>query len=484
MIKELIKLRSLQGVAAVLMAVVTVTSVGISSVGAIDADPGERYRAEQLPQDSQMQLRSQTLQIEPGEQFEAECPPTITCIVVPAAYQMNGNDPGNFGNYSKANRPHDMKIDSIVTHDTEGDLESVLELFQNPLAYVSSHYVIDTDGTVYQMVPTKDVAWHAGNWRYNSHSIGIEHVGFASQSGGYTDAMYKSSAELVKWLSNKFDIPKDRQHALLAHDNVPAPSTGRIGNMHVDPGPYWNWQQHATYAGLPMYSNIGLSDKFVTVAPLWSKNKQEVTGCWPTEELCVPATRESTNFAYLRTNPDKNAALISDPVAGAGSTHISNGNARVFYGQTFAVADTKLKSEGVWYKIWVNGTTGWLLSPWTAPTAFPAKSGGRYVTSKNGQATAPVYGAAIPKLEEYPDDFDPPAGAISNPTPLGGYTVNTGQRYRVIEGPMKASYFYDWTIDNSLPYEETNFMGEDNYYLIQYGNRQYFVNANDVEVKS
>ena len=52
-----------------------------------------------------------------------------------------------------------------MIHDTEVGYDDTIAEFQNSHAYVSSHYVLRSkDGHVTQMVPTKDVAWHAGNW--------------------------------------------------------------------------------------------------------------------------------------------------------------------------------------------------------------------------------------------------------------------------------------------------------------------------------
>ena len=43
-----------------------------------------------------------------------------------------------------------------------------------------------SDGLVTQMVPTKDMAWHAGNKSINKHSIGIEHEGYAIKAAAGT----------------------------------------------------------------------------------------------------------------------------------------------------------------------------------------------------------------------------------------------------------------------------------------------------------
>ena len=36
---------------------------------------------------------------------DAECPNGLACRVIPAAYQQNSDDPGDYGNYDLATRP-------------------------------------------------------------------------------------------------------------------------------------------------------------------------------------------------------------------------------------------------------------------------------------------------------------------------------------------------------------------------------------------
>ena len=76
-----------------------------------------------------------------------------------------------------------------------------------------------SDGHIAQHVKAKDVAWHAGNWYVNAKSIGLEHEGYAARGTWYTEAMYRSSAKLVRYLADRYDIPLDRQH-ILGHDVV------------------------------------------------------------------------------------------------------------------------------------------------------------------------------------------------------------------------------------------------------------------------
>lgn len=415
----------------------------------------------------------------------AECPPTIRCIVVPAAYQVNNGDVVDYGNYDVANRPHSIEIDSIVVHDGEGTCQQIIDAFQNPRHYASTQYVVCRDGTVFQMVRNQDVPWHAGNWWYNMHSIGIEHEGHAAYgSTDYTLQMYLASAELVKYLVALFGISPEN---IIGHDNVPAPRAVALAGMHTDPGPYWNWGLYMLLiTGRPTLPSWSLTSEQIKIAPLWPLHKPVVTGCSEGDNGCVPEKPQPANFVYLRTESRLDAPLFVDPVLGPGTTDIKNNNARLFWGQTFMVADRRVGDAGVWYKVWVNGATGWFHSPWNAPTTARAEST-EYVTPQAGQASAPVYGRPSPELSVYPAELlaSPPGSfwiprlAPTDPLP---YHMQAGQKYRLITKMVANDHLYTWTIDGSYPYEGTVFRGQTLYYQIEYGGRIGFVKASDVDV--
>jgi N-acetyl-anhydromuramyl-L-alanine amidase AmpD len=137
-------------------------------------------------------------------------------------------------NYTVANRETDYPINYVVIHTTQGSYAGAISWFQNPSAKVSAHYVVrSSDGQVTQMVREKDIAWHAGNWTYNTQSIGIEHEGWVNDASWYTDAMYRASAAITRHVALKYGIPMDRSH-IIGHNEVP-------GATHTDPGPHWNW---------------------------------------------------------------------------------------------------------------------------------------------------------------------------------------------------------------------------------------------------
>lgn len=136
-------------------------------------------------------------------------------------------------------------IQGIVIHDTEGSFASSIRTLQNPRVDGSAHFVVSRTGEIVQLVPVTDVAWQAGDHWWNLHAIGIEHVGHA-RYGGYTDAEYRASAELVAYLAHRWGIPLDRSH-VIGHDEVPDPNhPGRFGGVdhHTDPGPRWRWAHY------------------------------------------------------------------------------------------------------------------------------------------------------------------------------------------------------------------------------------------------
>src|SRR5919199_6632761 len=119
--------------------------------------------------------------------------------------------PANSSNYVAANRPNSEPIDTIILHVTQGSFAGTVSWFSSPKSGVCTHYTIRaSDGFIAQSVREKDIARHAGNWSYNQTSIGIEHEGYFNDPSWFTDAMFRSSAQLAAYLANKYQIPIDR----------------------------------------------------------------------------------------------------------------------------------------------------------------------------------------------------------------------------------------------------------------------------------
>ncbi|MGW0211602.1 N-acetylmuramoyl-L-alanine amidase [Streptomyces sp. NPDC003233] len=392
-----------------------------------------------------------------------ECPKSVSCEAVWAPYAQFGND--DYGNHDLGDRPVSQSIKYIVIHDTEGAWDGVLNLIQDP-TYVSWNYTIrSTDGLIAQHVKAKDVAWHAGNWYVNAKSIGIEHEGFlANPDAWYTEAMYRSSARLVRYLAAKYAIPLDRQH-ILGHDNVPGPTTSTIPGMHTDPGPYWDWRHYFQLLGHPFKRAGGKHNGLVTILPDYSANQPAYTGCTTSGEAC---TAHGSSEVRLYSDHDVNAPLIKDIGLKQDPTEdVNDLSSRVSTGQQYAVADR----WGRWTAIWYLGQKAWFQNPVKAPTAVPAK--GLVITPKDGLASIPVYGRAYPEKDAYPAGV--PAQSV---VPLP-YTIPAGQKY-VVGDEVPGEYYYSVTFTTD---SHRVVLGKDLYYEIQYGHRVEFVRAADVTLE-
>ena len=164
-------------------------------------------------------------------------------------------EPASPSNYTVADRPYDLPIQRIVIHVAEGGFASTYRWFQDPAAQASAHYLVSQTGQVAQMVPERDIAWHAGNWAYNETSIGIEHAGYTAL-GDFTQAEYLASAHLSAYLVRKYTIVPDRTH-IIGHYQVPDPfHPGEYGGAdhHTDPGPHWNWDLYMGF--IRLYADV------------------------------------------------------------------------------------------------------------------------------------------------------------------------------------------------------------------------------------
>lgn len=398
-----------------------------------------------------------------------ECPRTVACEWIPAPYEKYGPGAGDYGNHDLSDRPARQQIEYIVIHDTEESWATTLKLVQDP-TYVSWHYSLRSlDGQIAQHVKTKDVAWQAGNWCVNAKSVGLEHEGFAAQGTWYTEAMYRSSAKLVRYLAHKLGVPLDRQH-IIGHDNVPGTLPSTVHRMHTDPGPYWDWAHYFDLMHAPFRSTGTARTGLVTFDPDFATNRPAFTGC---VTIGVPCQPRSSSAVILHSAPSENAPLVNDrglrPDGTPDTMDIADHGARASAGQTYAIADR----QGDWTAIWYLGQKAWFHNPDCAPTA--KWSLGLVATPKPGKAAILVYGRAYPEATAYP------AGVpYQRLTPLQ-YTFLAGQRY-VVGGLLHGEYYRVTTFDGSSPGDWTVISGGHRYVQIQFGHRIMYVNLDDVQL--
>lgn len=98
---------------------------------------------------------------------------------------------------------------SVRRNDLPGDLN------------VSSHFVVDRDGRIYQLMPETWMARHVIG--LNHYAIGIENIGGIDGKDDLTDAQTKANAFLVCYLKNKYPQIKDLigHNEYLRYKNTP-----------------------------------------------------------------------------------------------------------------------------------------------------------------------------------------------------------------------------------------------------------------------
>ena len=144
-------------------------------------------------------------------------------------------------NYNKIIRSSNS-IKFIVIHYTgmQSERESLKRLV-NPKFKVSSHYLINEKGEIYNLVNERRIAWHAGKscWlkfkNLNKNSIGIELVNKGHHLG-YENFRKKQILSLIKLCKKLIIKYKIKQKNIIGHSDI-APM------RKIDPGEKFPWKQ-------------------------------------------------------------------------------------------------------------------------------------------------------------------------------------------------------------------------------------------------
>ena len=133
-------------------------------------------------------------------------------------------------NYTPGNT---SRIKYIVIHyvGALGGAKANCEYYGGGNRGASAHYYVDFDGSVWQSVEDKNIAWHCGASSYvhpecrNANSLGIEmcvrkrdtsHLNASDKDWYFEDATVKAAAQLVKMLMEKYGVEAD--HVIRHHD--------------------------------------------------------------------------------------------------------------------------------------------------------------------------------------------------------------------------------------------------------------------------
>lgn len=150
----------------------------------------------------------------------------------------------------------------VILHYTAMSGDAARERLCDPVAEVSSHYLIGEQGDVHQLVDEAERAWHAGvaYWagraQVNARSIGIElvHLGHETPDVAYPELQMRALENLLGDILRRWVIPPE---GVLGHSDV-APSRKR------DPGEWFPWPRLAA-AGLAVWKEGGRSEQIGTV---------------------------------------------------------------------------------------------------------------------------------------------------------------------------------------------------------------------------
>jgi N-acetyl-anhydromuramyl-L-alanine amidase AmpD len=165
---------------------------------------------------------------------------------------------------------------AVVVHATEGNLAGALAHLRDPQSAVSAHYVIDRDGTVYQLVPERVAAYHVacgvegcvsscpaflcGDRHPERRSVGIELVNLGKVPQDWAGAVYEDYSAAFGWRWWE-DYPPEQVAALkrLVEDiarrwGFALDAEHVVGHYRVqgkrDPGPALNlfWERNGSPA--------------------------------------------------------------------------------------------------------------------------------------------------------------------------------------------------------------------------------------------
>ena len=138
-------------------------------------------------------------------------------------------------------RPSGTPIDTLILHYTGMPSgAAAIDRLRDPVARVSSHYVVEEDGAIFRLVAEERRAWHAGisSWRghtlLNGRSIGIEIVNPGHEFGyrPFPALQMAAVCDLCLAILARHPIPARN---VVAHSDV-AP------DRKEDPGELFDWE--------------------------------------------------------------------------------------------------------------------------------------------------------------------------------------------------------------------------------------------------
>lgn len=261
------------------------------------------------------------------------------------------------------------RIKYIVIHyvGATGGAKANCQYYASQYVGASAHYYVDFDGSIWQSVEDKDIAWHCGAKKYkhpecrNANSIGIElcvrnkgSMADTSRDWYFEDATVSAAIQLTRELMAKYGVPADH---VIRHYDV----TGKIC-----PNPY-------------VYNHT---------AHTWDAFKAQISG--QTSKPVQPAEQPTDWKATGTATCGGNSVRVRREPNGAVAGSLNSGQRFEVDGQV----------SGNWTRVNIAGIgVGWMATQYVIPDkAQPAQQ----TTSKIILKADGLWGASTTKrLQQY-----------------------------------------------------------------------------------
>jgi len=144
--------------------------------------------------------------------------------------------------FEKKNEPR--KIDFLVLHHIEASsvAHAIKQLHEHQ---VSSHFLIDESGKIFELVEENDVAYHAGvsYWRgvdgLNQNSIGIEFINSSPFTKKFAAVQMQAGLELCRYLIAKYNI---EARNIVGHSDIAYSQESGFLDRKQDPSHLFDWK--------------------------------------------------------------------------------------------------------------------------------------------------------------------------------------------------------------------------------------------------
>lgn len=151
----------------------------------------------------------------------------------------------------------DRKIKYLVLHHiADNSLSQAINTLKEN--QVSSHYIINNDGEIFNLVEEKDIAYHAGisfwngEFNLNKNSIGIEFFSLDPFTIGFTKKQINSGIKLCQKIIKEYKIEAKN---IIGHSDIAYNKETGFLDRKQDPSHLFSWKKLAQ-------KNIGIWPDF------------------------------------------------------------------------------------------------------------------------------------------------------------------------------------------------------------------------------